>query len=119
MGSVSQRFENTSVSDRQNQWFHTLVSHVVSYILFHIFGPLPYEFIGFGDLHGPKPYEFIWFGDLHGPKPYEFIGFGDPPPFRGWGAAAHTTPFRPAGAGRLGGGGGGRGGAGGRQPDVV
>ena len=42
-----------------------------------IYGPKPYEFIGFGDIHGPKPYEFIGFGDIHGPKPYEFIGFGD------------------------------------------
>ncbi len=40
------------------------------------FGPKPYKFTGFGDLHGPKPYRFIGFGDPHGPNPYKFIGFG-------------------------------------------
>ncbi len=39
--------------------------------------PIPYKFIGFGDIHGPKPYKFTGFGDIHGPKPYKFIGFGD------------------------------------------
>ncbi len=32
---------------------------------------------GSGDVYGPKPYEFIGFGDVYGPQPYEFIGFGD------------------------------------------
>ena len=49
------------------------------------YGPKPYEFIRFGDIHGPKPYKFMGFDDIHGPKPYEFIGFGDihdPKPYK-------------------------------------
>ncbi len=46
------------------------------YIYWYIYGPKPYEFIGFGDIYGPKPYKFMRFGDIYGPKPYGFIGFG-------------------------------------------
>jgi hypothetical protein len=36
--------------------------------------------VHFYDIYGPKPYEFIGFGDIYGPKPYEFTGFGDMAP---------------------------------------
>ncbi len=45
---------------------------------FGVYGPKPYEFIGFGDIYGPKPYEFIRFGDIYmAPNPVNLQGFGD------------------------------------------